>query len=208
MFFKPFKTTSAGSASKLTWALSTAAISALTLSAPLVSAQTNSGQTGSTAVLKPAPSSNAAGQMASDDRDMMEDLAEASLAEIETGKLALEKSQNPQVKKFAQQMIDDHTKALKELQQVAQTKGATMPTEPDLMHKGKATALRALSGDTFDKQYVQQAGVADHKNTMELIQKVQKSGKDPALKAYAGKTLPVVQHHLQMAQAMEKQMKQ
>ena len=207
MFSQPSKTISTGHLPKLALAIAAAAVSALALSAPAARAQTPTGQSGSTAVLKPAPSAKPAGQMASDDMGMMEDLAEASLAEIETGKLALEKSQNVQVKKFAQQMIDDHTKALKDLQQVAHTKGAALPAEPDLMQKGKATALRALSGNTFDKQYVQQAGVADHQNTVELIQKVQKSGKDAALKAYASKTLPVVQMHLTMAQGMEKQMR-
>ena len=171
-------------------------------------------QNGNTAIVKPADKdatastnkANAA-KMPEDSREMMEDLAEANLAEIETGKLALTASQNPQVKKFAQQMIADHTKAHNELKKIAQAKKVELPAEPDMAQKAKATTLKALSGDTFDKQYIQHAGENDHQNTLELLQKVQKEGKDKELQAYASKTLPVVQSHLKMAQNLEKQMK-
>ncbi|KRB79233.1 hypothetical protein ASE07_05490 [Noviherbaspirillum sp. Root189] len=130
----------------------------------------------------------------------MRDLAEANLAEIETGKLALEKSQNDQVKTFAQKMIDDHTQSQKELEQLAQQKGVTLPTETDMKHKAAAKALSALEGDKFDKMYMNQVGVRDHKNTHQLLSKAQKNAKDPDLKTMAAKTAPIVDNHLTMAQ--------
>ena len=135
-----------------------------------------------------------------DDSKMMSDLAHANIAEIETGKLALEKTQNAQVKKFAQQMIDDHTSALKELQTLAQAKGVTLPDGTDLKHKTMATALKVMSGNSFDSQYMKRAGVGDHQATIELLQKAQKSAADPDLKAMATKMLPTVREHLKMAQ--------
>ena len=65
-----------------------------------------------------------------------------------------------------------------------------------------ALALKAMSGDTFDKQYMSQAGVGDHRKTHELLQKTQRDAKDPDLKALATKMLPVVHGHLTEAEQM------
>ena len=70
----------------------------------------------------PASGSAAASSVSQEDRAMIEDLAEANIAEIETGQLALTKSQNPRVREYAQKMIDDHGMAQQELQQMAQAK--------------------------------------------------------------------------------------
>ena len=144
--------------------------------------------------------SRAGAMVSRDDSKMMTDLAQANIAEIETGKLALEKSRNEQVRKFAQHMIDEHTSALKELQTFAQAKGVTLPHGADLKHKTMATALKIMSGNTFDSQYMKRAGVGDHQQTIELLQKTQRNARDPELKAMATKMLPTVQAHLKMAQ--------
>ena len=157
---------------------------------------------GSPRVAGNAAVSSAGTMVARDDIKMMADLAHGNLAEIETGKMALEKSKSEPVKKFAQQMIDDHTAAQKELQTLAQAKGVTLPDGTDIKHKTMATALKVMSGAGFDSQYMKRAGVSDHQETIELLQKVQKSAKDPELKAMAmaAKMIPTVQHHLEMAQ--------
>ena len=130
----------------------------------------------------------------------MTDLAHGNIAEIEAGKMALEKSQNDTVKKFAQQMVDDHTAALTELQTMAQAKGVKLPEDVGPKHKAMAAALKAASGNAFDKQYMKGAGVADHKQTIALLKNIQTNGKDAELKAMATKKLPTVQGHLKMAQ--------
>jgi putative membrane protein len=143
---------------------------------------------------------NSGSQLQRADERMLRDIAQANLAEIETGRIALDKSKDERVRKFAQQMVDDHTTAMKDVQQLAQTKGVTLPDGPDVKHKTVATALKALSGDTFDKQYMSQAGVGDHRNTHELLQKTQRDAKDPDLKALATKMIPVVHGHLTEAE--------
>ena len=135
-----------------------------------------------------------------DDTKMMTNLAQGNIGEIEAGKLALEKSQNDTVKKFAQHMIDDHTAALTELQTLAQAKGVKLPDGTDMKHKTMATAMKAMTGNTFDKQYMKNAGVSDHQQTIDLLNKIQKNGKDAEFKAMATKMLPTVQDHLKMAQ--------
>ncbi|MDB5963648.1 MAG: hypothetical protein JWQ72_148 [Polaromonas sp.] len=137
------------------------------------------------------------------DSSMMADLAQANLAEIEVSKIALEKTQNEQTRKFAQQMIDDHGKALQELQAMAASKGVTLPQEPDMAHKSMAAGMKAMmGGQNFDSEYGSRTGVADHKRTVSLLQKILKTGKDEELRGLAGKMLPVVQEHLQAAQQL------
>lgn len=155
---------------------------------------------GSSASTSGSASATAGSQVSKGDQELMEDIAHANIAEIQTGKLALEKSNNEQVRRYAQKMIDDHTTAMQELQKLAASKGVTLPTDTDPQHKVVATALKVLSGDTFDRQYMSQVGVADHKRTHELLEKTQRTATDPALKAYAQKTISVVHQHLQAAQ--------
>ena len=134
------------------------------------------------------------------DKKGMIDMAIANMAEVDTGKLALSKSQNAEVKTFAQQMIDDHGKALSELQTLAQQKGVTLPTELDAKHKAMAAKLEKLSGEAFDKQYMQMAGLKDHKATHAKLEKISKNAKDADVKAAARKTIPIVEQHLKAAQ--------
>jgi putative membrane protein len=137
------------------------------------------------------------------DQEMMEDIAHANLAEISTGKMALEKGQSDAVKKMAQKMIDDHTRAQEELEKLASSKGVKLPTETDVQHKTMATALEGLSGKAFDDQYIKRVGVGDHQRAHDLLKKVSTQAKDPQLKAYAAKTIKGVDSHLAMAKKMQ-----
>jgi putative membrane protein len=134
------------------------------------------------------------------DQEIMRELAQSNLAEIEAGKIALSQSKNDQVRNFAQRMIDDHQQAQKDLEQLAQAKGVTLPTEPDNKHKSAARKLSALEGDKFDKQYMKQGGLNDHRETHKLLQRAQSRATDADLKALAAKMEPIVSQHLTMAQ--------
>jgi putative membrane protein len=142
----------------------------------------------------------ASGKLSRADEKVMKDLAYANISEIEAGKMAQAKSSNEQVKTFAQKMIDDHTKAQQDLQTLAQTKGVTLPSEPDAKHKAAAKMMGALSGDKFDKVYLKQGGLNDHRTTHKLLARATEKATDPDLKALISKTAPVVDQHLTMAQ--------
>jgi putative membrane protein len=150
-----------------------------------------------------ASGGNAASLSKSDQKILM-NMAQVNMAEIEAGRLAEGKSQNDEVKKFAQKMIDDHTKALDEVKQLAQTKGVTLPTDLDRMHKAMATRLSSLSGDKFDRAYLEQAGVSDHKKAHAMLKQAQARAKDPDVKALAARTEPVVAQHLATVQQLHK----
>ncbi|HEY8605766.1 MAG TPA: DUF4142 domain-containing protein [Noviherbaspirillum sp.] len=183
--------------------LSVAAL-ALLFGATSVHAQSSAGTTpaggGGATQSSAAKGDSAKSSLSKAEQNMMRDLAHANLSEIATGELALKQSQNDQVKAFAQKMIDDHTTAQKELEQLAQSKGVTLPTEPDAKHKAAMKALSVLEGEKFDKMYMAQGGVRDHKNTHQLLTKAQKSAKDPELQAHVKKVTPIVEQHLTMAQ--------
>lgn len=142
-------------------------------------------------------------ELSKDDANRLVAIAQANIAEVEAGKLALEKSSNADVKAFAQQMIDDHTKGLEETKKVAAAKNVTLPNEPDAAHKKMAEQLKALSGSRFDAEYVSKAGVQDHTKVHAALKKDMANAKDADVKALATKLEPTVAHHLAMAKKLK-----
>ncbi len=136
----------------------------------------------------------------------MTEAAKGGMAEVELSRVATTKSQNAEVKKFAQQMIQDHTNANTELKQLAGKKTVTLPTELDAEHKALRDRLSGLSGAEFDKEYVN-AMVADHEKSVNLFKTQADGGTDADAKAFAAKTLPKLQGHLDMIKAMQGKMK-
>lgn len=133
------------------------------------------------------------------DKAIVVGMARGNMAEIEAGKLALANAEAAEVKTFAQQMVDDHTKALSDVTTLAQNKGVTLPTELDAKHKAMAKKLSKLKGAAFDKHYMAHAGVADHKQLHAKLKKDEAKASDPDVKALAAKMLPTVEQHLQTA---------
>lgn len=136
------------------------------------------------------------------DTKIVMDMARANMAEIEAGKMAVSKSQNAEVKAYAQRMVDDHTRALADVTTLAQNKGVTLPTELDAKHKAMAAKLSKLEGEAFDRQYMKQAGVADHTKVHAMLKKDSSRAKDPDVKALAAKMMPTVEEHLTAAKSM------
>ncbi len=141
------------------------------------------------------------------DEKMVKQIAESHLAEINAGKLAQDKSGSSEVKSFAKKMVDDHTKALDELKQLAQSKGATLPTEPSRAQMAEEKRLQGLSGDKFDRQYLQQSGDRAHKETHRLLQRAASRAEDADLKNYASKAIGTVETHQQMAKETTRNLK-
>lgn len=145
--------------------------------------------------------SASAAALSKGDQTILIGMAQANMAEVAAGKMALEKSSNADVKKFAQTMVDDHSKALDSVTEVAKTKEVTLPTEPDAAHKAMAARLQKMSGDAFDKAYMKEAGVSDHSKVHAKLMKDEKAAKDADVKALAAKMLPTVAAHLETAKA-------
>ena len=148
---------------------------------------------------------NSAARMSADSHeDFMHEAAQGGMAEVEMGKLASQKAQNPEVKKFGQMMVTDHTKANEELKGIATKKSVPLPADIGT-HKSSMDKLSSLSGAEFDKAYVQMM-VEDHEKDVAAFQRQADSGTDPEVKAFAAKTLPTLKKHLTAIQEISKKM--
>jgi putative membrane protein len=131
------------------------------------------------------------------DRDFMNAASRANVTEMAAAKLAGSKSRDAFVKIFAQKMTEDHSKAQQELTSLAQQGNVILATTPDTEHQQMLQQLGSLSGAPFDSAYLQ-SQLQDHQVVITLFEQEAGQGKDPAAKAYAGKYLPGLRHHLEM----------
>lgn len=168
-------------------------------------ASTSSSGTSASGASSSAAASISAHLIKADEKLAMQ-LAQANIIEINSAKLAEEKSKNEQVKVLAKKMLDDHTKALDELKQLAQAKGITLPTEPDRQQKLMENRLASLSGEKFDKQYVQHVSDRIHKDEHKLLLQASSKAQDADLKNYATKNLSVVESHQQLVKETSRSM--
>lgn len=142
--------------------------------------------------------------MGTADQTFVTKAAQGGMAEVQLGQLAKDHASSQAVKDFGQHMIDDHSKANDELKSLASQKSVTLPTDLDAKDKAVYDRLSKLNGAAFDKAYMRDM-VSDHKKDIAEFQKEANSGKDPDVKAWASKTLPTLQSHLQMAESTRQQ---
>ena len=138
-----------------------------------------------------------------DSQKFMVAAARGGLAEVQLGRLAAERGGSDAVKQFGQHMVMDHSKANQELMQLAQRKGVTLPQEISSEQKSEADKLSKLSGPDFDKEYIGYM-VKDHEEDVEEFKEQAEKGADADVKAFAAKTLPIIEGHLKMARDLNK----
>ena len=122
----------------------------------------------------------------------MQDASQSDATEIAASKVALKNSSDPHVKKFAQQMITDHTKLSHAMAALVSKKGFTSTPSADSALVGKLQTLK---------------GKEAHQRAVDLFQQESTSGTDAQLKAAAQHALPTIKHHLAMAQQLAGAMK-
>lgn len=147
-----------------------------------------------------AGSSN--GSVSPSDKKFVREAAQGGMAEVELGKLATEKASSPEVKKFGQRMVDDHSKANDQLKEVASSQGIMLPSKLSAKDEMTKERLSKLSGEQFDKAYMSDM-VKDHTQDVADFQQEATSASDPAVKEFAEKTLPVLKSHLREAKQIE-----
>lgn len=141
-----------------------------------------------------------------DDTDFAVKAADSGLAEVNASEVAQEKAQNQQVKDFAAMMIQDHTKANEELKSLASSKNITLPTAPGEAHLKNIADLNSYTGADFDKEYMDLM-VADHEKAVSLFEDASENAEDSELRAFAAKTLPNLQKHLEHARTVRDALK-
>ena len=138
--------------------------------------------------------------------DFIKEVAMSDMTEIEAAKIAEQKG-DAEEKKFAAMMLADHTKTSTELKSmVTGEMKAALPAALDDASEKKLAKLRDAKPDDFAATY-DPMQVSAHKDAVSLFERYAKGGDNNALKDWAGKTLPALQHHLEMAQALDKNRK-
>lgn len=124
--------------------------------------------------------------------------AEGQQSEIELGQMAIQKASNEQVKQFGARMIEDHTKARQEVQQLASKGGIQLQSQPVGSHKDIKDQLSKLSGKDFDRTYIT-AMLREHAKEMKELEQHALMEKNPEVRQWAAGAVPVVKEHLTKA---------
>jgi putative membrane protein len=177
-----------------------AVLAAAFQSAPSGSSQSPQMESGQSA---PMGMSKSPQRASAQDKQFIMKASEGSLAEVQLGKLALQKSQNAEVKQFAQKMVEDHTMLINNMKPFSDQLGGKPPTKPNAKHQQLAYRLKSLSGDQFDKEYIK-AMVADHHHDLgEFMAEESKAG-DPGLKQTVTQGTQVIHECTQMIDEIAK----
>lgn len=133
------------------------------------------------------------GKLSHRDKAFIEKAAKSGMKEVEVSQAVLAKLSAGPVRDFAQTMINDHQQANQELQALAAKKGVTLPNDNDKWARKWADNDKDVADEYIGEMK------DDHKDAVDLFEKATKS-EDPDIAAFARKTLPTLQHHLQMLQ--------
>lgn len=148
------------------------------------------------------PTSAPSNQINAVDRQYMINAAEAGIANIMLGELALQRATNPQVKQFAQAEIDEQQQVKSELTRLAPRVGVTLPTAPGSKYQAIMARLKQLSGEQFDRAYMDEGGVNAHLENAATFQREAQFGQNPDLLALVNKGLPIIERHFKTASTL------
>jgi putative membrane protein len=128
--------------------------------------------------------------------------AQANLAEIEAARIALDKSDNNDVKAYANMIKNDHTSALEDLADLMKDKNVQQPRSIASDTQQDISRMSNLSGGEFDREFVNMM-VSDHQKAIELFLDQQSSAQNPDVKNYVDEVLPKLDMHLDQAQRLQ-----
>ncbi len=131
--------------------------------------------------------------------------ADNGMLEVQLSEYAAKNATSKKVKDLAKNMVKDHTAANKELMAMAATKNITLPAALGESNQKTYNDITKKTGTDFDKAYVEQI-VSGHKDAISDFESQAKDSKDADIKAWAGKTLPALIHHLDMAKTINDKM--
>ena len=142
----------------------------------------------------------ASAEVAAPDKSFIQEAAHANLEEVELGRLAAEKAADPDVKAFAQKMVDDHAKANDQLKQVATVVKVVVPSGLTSRSKSEKAKLEKLSGPAFDRAYVEVVIKGHEKDIQEFTREAKREMAPGGVKNLASAQLSSLKDHLKMAE--------
>ena len=137
-----------------------------------------------------------------DEAAALKRLAQTNVNEIAAGKVGAEKAQSPDVKRFAQKMVDDHGKMAQELKSLGQSKGVPIAESTGMTDMAKIKLLERKSGAEFDQAFMDHM-VKEHELTLKDVEGTSAKAKDAEFKAALQKALPHIKQHLAEAKRLQ-----
>ena len=153
---------------------------------------------GTQAALQSDNTRDNAGAITTAEQEFVTQAAQGDRAEVDLANLALQKSNNPDVRQFAQRMIDDHTQNQEQVNSLASKLSITPPSEVSAEQKENRDGLQSLSGEQFDRAYARLM-LHDHRKDVNEFKREHQLAKNSDLKQYVDQTLPVLEEHAQLA---------
>jgi putative membrane protein len=139
------------------------------------------------------------------DADFVKKAVSCGLAEVEMAKIAKDRASDPDVKKFAESIITDHTKVNEELAKIAKEANIPAPMKPEPEQQRHVDMIRDYKGADFDKMFVKHM-IDDHEKDVKLFTQAGRELKNEKLKDFAEKTLPALKDHLDMARKIHERL--
>ena len=132
------------------------------------------------------------------DREFVKKAAIGGMAEVELGRVAMQRAARPAVRSFGERMVADHGRGNTELAALARSKGMDVSTTLDTTHQAMRDRLSGLSGADFDRAYMSEM-VRDHTEDVALFESAAQTASDADVKAFAARSLPMLRDHLALA---------
>jgi len=138
------------------------------------------------------------GQLPAPDDKFVQDAVAGGRMEVQMGQMASQKAASPAVRKFGERMVQDHSKADDQLNRILTEQGITAPTA--MAKTTRSTGkLDSMNGPDFDQAYMNDM-VKDHEKDIAEFKKEAAEGRDPEIKDFAARTLPILEEHLHVAE--------
>ncbi len=149
------------------------------------------------------PNAEANAAVGTSERKFVTTAASGGMMEVEAGKLGQERGNSPAVKQYGAMLMRDHELANAELKGLAGRKGIELPTQMTKEHQAQIDKLRQAKGADFDRMYIAHVGMDEHKKDIAAFEQVIRESNDAEVRAFAQKTLPVLQKHREQAQLLD-----
>ncbi len=136
------------------------------------------------------------------DADFLRKAAWGNQAEVQFGRVAVERGDDEKVRTFGQRMIDDHGRLLTEIKDLASSRGMTLSDQLPAETQADLSHIQSMHGQEFDREYVRMM-VGDHEKDLDAFDREARTGVDSDVKALAARSLPTIREHLRMVNDME-----
>jgi putative membrane protein len=144
--------------------------------------------------------------LSKEDRAFVHAAAMGGLFEVKLGEAIASKATRGDVRKFAQHMVDDHTRGNQTLAELCKRKGIyDLPTKLDDAHQKELDETTKLVGAALDRRYVTMM-VQDHQDDVDEFTHMTTAATDPDVRDFATKALPMLKEHLKTIQAIDAKM--